>query len=205
MPAAQSRRISPLKQASQAVASVSRAADMRGARWDEISGNVWTIPGHRHKSGHEFRVPLSPRAVKILDELGEPKPGEVIFPNERGDQLTDKILLNLAKELRPGITCYGLRSSFRDWCAARTNFPRELAEIALAHKTKGGTEKAYFRSDLLEKRRRLMADWSRFCEAPASRAKWWRFMDDMEQLHQRVLDGDKSAILKAIYRSPYGP
>ena len=59
---------------------------MRGARWDEISGNVWTIPGHRHKSGHEFRVPLSPRAVKILDELGEPKPGEVIFPNERGDQ-----------------------------------------------------------------------------------------------------------------------
>jgi len=167
MPAAQSKRISPLKQASQAVASVSRAADMRGARWDEISGNVWTIPGHRHKSGHEFRVPLSPRAVKILDELGEPKPGEVIFPNERGDQLTDKILLNLAKELRPGITCYGLRSSFRDWCAARTNFPRELAEIALAHKTKGETEKAYFRSDLLEKRRRLMADWSRFCEAPA--------------------------------------
>src|SRR4029078_12489971 len=63
MPTAQSKRESPLKQASQAVASVSRAADMRGARWDEISGNVWTIPGHRHKSAHEFRVLLSPRAV----------------------------------------------------------------------------------------------------------------------------------------------
>jgi len=74
------RRSMPARALEFLALTATRSGDVRGARWDEISGNVWTIPGHRHKSGHEFRVPLSPRAVKILDELGEPKPGEVIFP-----------------------------------------------------------------------------------------------------------------------------
>jgi integrase len=94
--------------------------------------------------------------------MGEPRPGELIFATERGRPLTDKMLLDLAKELRPGITVHGFRSGFRDWAAVRTSYSRDVIELALAHKIKGATEAAYWRDDALEKRRRLMDEWSRY-------------------------------------------
>jgi integrase len=143
-----------------------RSGDVRGAHWDEIKDGVWTIPGHRHKSGRDFRVPLSARAIEVM---GEPRPGELIFATERGRPLTDKMLLDLAKELRPGITVHGFRSGFRDWSAVRTSYSRDVIELALAHKIKGATEAAYWRDDALEKRRKLMEAWAGYCQAPEAK------------------------------------
>ena len=145
------------------VLTAARSGDVRGACWDEIDGNIWTIPEHRHKSGREFRVPLSRHAVVVL---GEPKPGALVFPGQHGRQLTDKMLLLLVKEMWPGITVHGMRSSFRDWAGARTSYPRDVIEMALAHKVKGATESAYWRDDILEKRRRLMEEWAKYCYSP---------------------------------------
>jgi integrase len=147
------------------VLTAARSAEVRGAGWDEVQGNVWTVPGVRTKSGRDHRVPLSKGAIAILQQCGPARPGNLIFPASKGVALRDKALLNIATALRPGITIHGLRSSFRDWAAVRTSYPRDVIELALAHKVKGATEAAYWRDDALEKRRRLMEEWSRFCSS----------------------------------------
>jgi len=149
------------------ILTAARSGEVRGARWDEIEGDVWTVPASRAKSGRNHRVPLSQRALAILQECGTARPGELIFPTNRGVRLTDKMLLNLAKALRPGITIHGLRSIFRDWAAVQTSYPRDVIELALAHKVKRATEAAYWRDDALEKRRRLMEEWAMYCSSSA--------------------------------------
>jgi len=144
-----------------------RSANARGARWDDIKGNVWTIPGRDMKTGHEFRVPLSGRAREILEELGPPRRGLHVFTTEAGRQLTGDDLLDFTQRLRADITVHGFRTAFRNWAAARTNFPREISELALAHQVKNKTEEAYWRDDALERRARLMQEWARYCSAPA--------------------------------------
>ena len=140
-----------------------RSGEVRGARWDEIDldAATWTIPGDRMKAGKAQRVPLTEAALDVLRqaETHRDRSG-LVFPSPRGRQLSDNTLSKLFRDLGLPGTPHGLRSSFRDWCA-ETGKPRELAEAALAH-TVGGVEGAYFRSDLFEARRRLMADWARF-------------------------------------------
>jgi integrase len=148
------------------VLTASRSGEVRGARWKEIQGNVWTVPGARTKAGRDHRVPLSERAMAILQELGRGRPEELIFPARRGE-FADKALLDLAKELDPRTSIHGFRSAFRDWAAVRTSYARDVIELALAHKIKSATEGAYWRDDALEKRARLMEEWSRYCAMPA--------------------------------------
>ena len=142
-----------------------RSGDVRLATWDEIDldGLVWTIPATRMKAKREHRVPLPRRAAQILDSartLGNG--GALIFPGVRGNRLSDMMFSKLLKDLEIGAVPHGFRSSFRDWAAEETNHPREVVEAALAHVIQNKVEAAYARSDLFERRRRLMDDWAAY-------------------------------------------
>jgi integrase len=152
------------------VLTATRTGETIGARWEEIDldEKLWTIPGERTKSGREHRVPLSDRAIQILKALPRVS-GGFVFPGARANQtLSNMAALELLRGMRPGLTVHGFRSSFRDWCAEATNFPREIAEAALGHVLGNKVEAAYQRGDLLEKRRRLMQAWDGFCSRPAN-------------------------------------
>jgi integrase len=145
-----------------AVMTAARAGEVAGARWSEIdlATAIWTVPAARMKGRREHRVPLSPQAVAVLSVM--PRTGDRVFPSDR--VRANLGMLELVKRIRPDITTHGFRSSFRDWAAERTNFPREVVEAALAHALADKVEAAYRRSDLFEKRRRLMNEWARYCE-----------------------------------------
>lgn len=148
------------------ILTAARSGEVRGATWDEIDlkAKVWTIPAERMKAGKEHRVPLSDPAVALLEALPRLAGSPYVFPSARGGMLSDMALSALMKRMAVDAVPHGFRSTFRDWCAERINYPREVAEMALAHTISDKVEAAYRRGDLFEKRRRLMADWARFCD-----------------------------------------
>ena len=149
------------------ILTAARNGEVRGATWDEVDldAGEWRIPGERMKSGAEHRVPLSDAALAVLDQARPLSGGEgLVFPSptKPGHPMSDMTLTKILRTtgLAERATVHGFRSSFRDWCAD-TGKPRDIAEAALAH-TVGGVEGAYFRSDLFERRRALMAQWAAF-------------------------------------------
>ncbi len=159
-----------------AILTATRSGEARGARWDEVDldAALWIIPASRMKMKKEHRVPLAPRAVEILRELAErsPRRDGLIFPGGApGKPMTDVALAKAVAVLRPGYTAHGMRSTFRDWAAETTSFPREIAEVALAHINKDRTEAAYQRGDLLAKRRQLMEAWANYCAGLAEESE----------------------------------
>ena len=154
-----------------AILTAARTGEVIGAKWDEIDfkAAVWTVPAERMKAGREHRVPLSDRAVELLLELQKTRIGDLIFPGQKaGKGLSDMSLSAVLRRLEADATTHGFRSSFRDWCGERTNFPREVAEAALAHRVGSEVELAYRRGTAIEKRRRLMDAWARFLAEPAA-------------------------------------
>ena len=149
-----------------AILTAGRTGEVLGARWDEIRGDVWTIPAGRMKGGKDHRVPLSKRALEVLAPL--PRDGEFIFPGRGGGKPLSNMALfvTLRRIGRGDLTSHGFRATFRDWVSERTNYPREVAEMALAHTIGDKVEAAYRRGDLFDKRRKLMADWARYCASP---------------------------------------
>jgi integrase len=149
-----------------AILTAARTGEVIGARWSEIdqARALWTVPAERMKSGREHRLPLSDRAREILEEMNE-LGGEYVFPGGKPDAPLSNMAMTavLRRMKRTDITVHGFRSTFRDWAAETTGYAREVAEAALAHTLKDRVEAAYKRGDLLEKRRRLMADWSTYC------------------------------------------
>jgi integrase len=146
------------------ILTAARQGEALGARWDEIdlAARVRTIPAKRMKGGVEHRVPLSTRAIEIVEKQAMIRCNEYLFPGlRRGRPLSPARLRLLAPE---GGTVHGFRSSFRDWCGEETSSPREVAEAALAHASGDATERSYRRGDALEKRRLLMEAWDRFCD-----------------------------------------
>jgi integrase len=143
-----------------------RTGETTGATWPEIdrAAKIWTIPARRIKAERDHRVPLSDRALAILDDLPREKGNDHVFIGGRtGRGLSDMAMLELLRGMAgDSYTVHGFRSSFRDWAAEQTNYPRELAEVELAHALKDKTEAAYQRGDLLEKRRRMMNAWARY-------------------------------------------
>jgi integrase len=162
-----------------AIFTAARTGEVLGARWGEIdlTGKVWTVPAERMKAHREHRVPLSAAAVAVLETMrplalardGNPDPAAPVFPAPGGAVcMSNMVFLMLLRRMgRYDLTAHGFRSTFSDWAAERTAFPREVVEMALAHAIENKVERAYRRGDLSQKRRRLMADWARFCEAPA--------------------------------------
>jgi len=149
-----------------AILCASRTGEIIEAQWDEIdfATKVWIIPAVRMKSGREHRVPLSDRAMEILNQAGVIRSSDFIFPGPRhGKALSNMALAMLMRRLKAeAFTVHGFRSSFRDWAGEKTTFPREVAEAALAHVIGDETERAYRRGDALEKRRKMMAAWANY-------------------------------------------
>ena len=147
------------------VLTAARSGEVRLATWNEIEPDsaVWTIPGTRMKAKREHRVPLTGRAVELLREARLLGGGAgLVFPSQRGKALADRALSKLVRDQGIAAVPHGFRSSFRDWAAERTNHPREVVEAALAHVVGNKVEAAYARSDLFERRRRLMDDWAAY-------------------------------------------
>ena len=153
------------------ILTAARSGEVRGARWTEIDldAATWTVPGERMKAGKEHRVPLSDAALDVLNALPHKDRNALVFASPRGGMLSDMSLTAVLRRMKVDAVPHGFRSSFRDWCAERTNYPREVAEMALAHTIGDKVEAAYRRGDLFEKRRRLMKDWAAFCANPEIR------------------------------------
>jgi len=154
------------------VLTATRSGETREARWSEVDleKKVWTIPASRMKAKKEHRVPLTDRCLAILEQVKPLKQSnsDLIFPGTREDKsLSDMTLSKLMKELTIPAVPHGFRSSFRDWAGEQTHHPREVIEFALAHVIKDKAEAAYARSDLFEKRRALMDDWSSYLSSPS--------------------------------------
>ena len=153
------------------VLTAARSGEVRNAQWQEIDteGSTWTVPGERMKAGRDHRVPLSRRALAVLGEAHEiaSRPG-LIFPAPTGRVLSAMTMTKLVRELGIEAVPHGFRSSFRDWAAEKTDHPREVIEAALAHVVRNKVEAAYRRTDLFERRRRLMEDWADYLTSKAT-------------------------------------
>jgi integrase len=154
------------------ILTASRTNEVLGACWDEINfaERLWTVPASRMKSHRPHEVPLSEAALSILTEMAKTRHSNFIFPGRRmGRPLSGMSMAMRLRELRPGVTVHGTaRSTFRDWAAERTNFPREICEMALAHTVGSAAERAYQRSTLIQKRRQLAEAWAKFCSTTAA-------------------------------------
>jgi integrase len=163
------------------IATVARTGEAVGARWSEIDldAKTWLIPGSRMKGGIEHRVPLSPAAIDVLKQMLKIRENDFVFPGGRGrERLSVMAMDMLLRRMHRDITVHGFRSAFRDWAGEQTNFPREVIELCLAHMVGSKVEQAYFRSDLFEKRRKLMDTWARYCTAaPIRSAKVLQFRE----------------------------
>lgn len=153
------------------ILTAARSGEVRGATWAEIDrdAKTWTVPAARMKAGKEHRVPLSADALALLESLPRLAGTELIFPAPRGGLLSDMTLTAVLRRLEVPAVPHGFRSTFRDWAAERTNYPRDAAEMALAHTIGDKVEAAYRRGDLFDKRVRMMDDWAKFLrrvEAP---------------------------------------
>lgn len=155
-----------------AILTAARSGEVRLATWDEIDlkGKVWTVPADRMKAGRDHRVPLSADAIKLLKALPHFEGCAYVFPSSRNGPLSDATLSALLDRMAVPVVPHGFRSTFRDWTAERTAYPRDVAEMALAHTIGDKVEAAYRRGDLLAKRTRLMAEWARFLSTPLRKA-----------------------------------
>lgn len=148
-----------------AILTACRSGEVRLAAWDEIDLNsrIWVIPGERMKAGKEHRIPLSDAAMAVLNQMEHS--AKLIFPGRaEGKPLSDMSLSAVLRRMgRDDLTVHGFRSTFRDWASESTNYPRDVAEMALAHAIGNKVEAAYRRGDLFAKRTRMMEDWAKFC------------------------------------------
>ena len=155
-----------------------RTGEAIGATWAEIdwTGALWTIPAGRMKGKKEHRVPLTEQALAVLREalvlqVSDNQAAPIFAGQDPARGLSNMTMTIMLRRLGHGdLTVHGFRSTFRDWCAEATAYPRELAEVALAHAIGGKTEAAYQRGDLLDKRRQMMTDWASFATTPPAGA-----------------------------------
>jgi integrase len=159
--------------------TAARSGEVRGATWDEIDleNGLWEIPAQRMKMKRPHKVPLTPAAIALIEALPRFDGCALLFPSTKGGQLSDMTLSATMRRMhqaeldaggegfldphnkRPAVP-HGLRSTFRDWVAEKTTYPGDMAEVALAHKITSAVEASYRRGDMVEKRRRMMRDWS---------------------------------------------
>jgi integrase len=146
------------------VLNANRTGEVTGGRREEVSENgIWTIPGERMKVGKEHRVPLGQRSLELLEIAKSLDPDSDYLFSRKGKQLSGMAMSMLLRRLGYSVTVHGFRSTFRDWVAEETTHSPEVAEKALAHTIASKVEAAYRRGELLEPRRRLMADWECYC------------------------------------------
>ena len=151
------------------ILTAGRSGEVLGSTWDEIDQDsaIWLVPAERMKMRREHRVPISSRALEILNEMRQRQMSCFVFPgNKKNRPLSNMAFSMLMRRLGVGsFTAHGFRSSFRDWAGDETEHPREVAEAALAHVIGNRAEQSYRRRDALEKRRALMTEWGAFLSA----------------------------------------
>ena len=150
------------------ILTAARSGEVRGARWNEVDleAKLWTIPAARMKVGKEHIVPLSAAAIDVLERARQYHApcSNLLFPGRDVRRpLSDMTLLKILRYAELPYTVHGFRSAFRDWSAEQTSYPGEVAEAALAHTVASKVEAAYRRTNYLDKRREMMADWATFC------------------------------------------
>jgi len=148
-----------------------RSGEVLGATWDEIDVDsaLWVIPARRMKARREHRVPLTDATLAILRPLHETRLSDYVFPGARvGRPMSDMTLTQLMRRMGETATVHGMRSALRDWAGDETSFPREIAESVLAHVVGSATERAYRRSDALEKRRELLIAWAFYLDTSST-------------------------------------
>jgi integrase len=152
-----------------AILTGGRTSEILGARWSEINldDKTWTIPDERMKANREHVVPLSNAALAILEKMKALRQSDMIFPGKTAPAVNKDGLRLLVRDLHPIIVPHGFRSTFRDWAGDETNYAREVAEAALAHKVGDATEQAYRRLKALAKRRKMMQAWADWCSRPS--------------------------------------
>lgn len=152
-----------------AIMTAARSGEVRGARWPEfdIDAKIWTVPADRMKGKREHRVPLSKQAIALLNAAPKVEGTDFVFPGSKGQPLSDMTLSKVMRSMGLEEVPHGFRSTFRDWAAERTNFPRDLAEMALAHVIESKVEAAYRRGDMFAKRLEMMEAWADFCSTPS--------------------------------------
>jgi integrase len=152
------------------ILTAARSGEVRGATWSELDlvRGEWLIPGERMKAGRPHRVPLSPAAVKLLQSQPRVEGTDLVFPSTTMRPLSDMTLTKVMRDMGREEVPHGFRSTFRDWASERTNYPRDVAEMALAHAIGDKVEAAYRRGELFDKRRKMMGDWAKFCAQPAA-------------------------------------
>jgi integrase len=191
-----------------AILTAARTGEVLGTTWGELDldGNTWIIPATRMKAAREHRVPLSTAALAVLEQVcplalmrdGKPEPLAPVFPGtRRALPMSNMVLLMLLRRMkRNDLTAHGFRSTFSDWAAERTAYPREVVEMALSHAIENKVEAAYRRGDLFEKRRQLMEAWAHFCQAP--------LVSTVVALRSIVQDQRKRIVVPTRHRWP-GP
>lgn len=158
------------------ILTAARTGEVLGATWKEIDleAKIWTVPADRMKAGAEHRVPLTPAAIAVLNAVAihGRAADAYVFPSQKvGSPLSAMSMLMLLRRMKvTDVTPHGFRSTFRDWAGEETKHPREVAEAALAHQVGNAVERSYRRGDALEKRRRLMAEWSEYLEGLAPKS-----------------------------------
>jgi integrase len=154
------------------ILTCARTSETTGAVWSEIDLDqaTWTVPASRMKARREHRVPLAPAVVELLKALPREDSNPYVFVGGKASGgMSHLPMLWVLKTLkRTDIVVHGFRSSFEDWSAEQTAYPREIGELALAHAVGNQVERSYRRSDLIDKRRRLMEDWARYCTTPVA-------------------------------------
>ena len=156
-----------------------RSGSVRKATWSEINlrDKLWIIPAEHTKTNNEHRVPLCTQAIAVLKKTRAIAVSDIVFPSPKGKALSDMALSELIRgmrergELEADAVPHGFRSTFRDWAAEQTSFPDEIRKVASGHTVGNAVDRAYQRTDLLDKRRQLMNLWGTFTEKLASRPR----------------------------------
>lgn len=157
------------------ILTAARSGEILNMTWSEVDleKKLWTVPAIRMKAGREHRVPLTARAVSILKQFNEAKQSDFVFPGQKpGKPLSNMAMEMVLRRMKiKNATVHGFRSSFRDWAGNESSYPREVAEAALAHVVGDQTEQAYRRGDALEKRRKLMEEWTSYCDGKTQKPR----------------------------------
>ncbi len=152
------------------ILTAARSGEVRGAVWSEIDldAGLWVVPAGRMKGQKEHRKPLSKAAIQLLKSLTKIAGTEYVFPAPRMGMISDATMGAVLERMGVAAVPHGFRSTFRDWAAECTNYPGEMAEMALAHAVSDKVEAAYRRGDLYMKRAKMMEDWAKFCATPST-------------------------------------
>lgn len=158
-----------------AIMTALRPGPVRHAMWTDfdLTQGIWNIPAQAMKGKMDHRVPLSSAALELLEKQARVQGNNLVFPSPTGKVLSDAAMNQVLARMEVPATAHGFRSAFRDWVAEETDYPSEVAEMALAHKIPNKVEAAYRRGDLFAKRKQLMEEWADYCAgtAPASRSR----------------------------------